>query len=208
MGVDRWANDYELSKQDIYTFTDKRMENIDMIKPGMHEDAEIAWAYGWFFGLISNSKSKKGLRVKPTHEYLSSHGITPESGGTYNFFRTITNSSNIYDCYNKFINDNNLSKDIYNQCMDLLDKDPIGNIVKLKQWVNDRKMWADEIRGKKENSMTDSEREVIYKEIDNLAKRFVRLGFGLVLSNGQVNHPYSEAIEQREKEVEEKKNKA
>jgi hypothetical protein len=204
MGVDRWANDYELHKQDVYTFTDKRMENIDMIKPGMHEDAEIAWAYGWLFGLISNPKNKQGLRVKPTHEYASAHNIILERGGTYNYFATLRHSSNIYDCYQKFVNDNDLSRDIYDQCMDILDRDPIGNIIKLKQWVNDGQMWAEEVRGKKDTFMADEERKVIQDEVDSLEKRFVRLGFGLTLNNGKVNHPYSEALDQREQELKKK----
>lgn len=45
--VSRWAIEYDHKKQYIYTFSDKRLEGIDMIMPGVYDEAEIAWAYGW-----------------------------------------------------------------------------------------------------------------------------------------------------------------
>ncbi len=204
MNADDWANEYNLRKSTTYTFTDKRLENIEMIKPGALDDGEIAWAYGWFFGLITNPKNKKGLRVIPTHEYASRNGIVLETGGYYNYFATVRHNTDIYDCHQKFINDQELTKDILNQAMNLLEGNPIDNIIKMKDWVNERRMWSSEVRGKEETSMSDRERKVIQNEIDYLAKRFVRLGYGLSLNNGKVSHPYSDALDNREREMKEK----
>lgn len=208
MNVDSWANEYDQKKQFTYTFSDKRLEGIDMIKPGVNEDAEIAWAYGWLFGLINNSKKKRGLRVKPSYAYASSKGVALESNGEYNYFETVKHSGDIFDCHQKFINDQDLSQDILNQAMDLLGADPLGNVIKIKEWVNDGKMWDSSVRGKERSSMSPAEIKVIQNEVNFLELRFVRLaGYGLALdSTGKVTHTYSEALEQKEKEMKAKSN--
>lgn len=193
--VDQWANDFENHRQAVYSFSDKRLENIEMIKPGAHEDAEIAWAYGWLFGLIINPSNKKGIRVKPTLDYLSRNNLVPERGGWYNYFQTVKHNRDLFYCHQKFINDPEMSKDIYDQVMELLDRDPIGNIKKIKKWVNDREMWSSAVRGKEESSMSERERKVIFDEIKYLSKRFVRLGYGLTLDNDRVTHSESEALQ-------------
>lgn len=197
MNADDWATEYNQKKATIYTFTDKRLEYIEMIKPGALESAEIAWAYGWLFGLIANPSNKRGLRLKPSHNYVRKTGVVLDAGegGWYNFFATVKHSTDIFDCHQKFVNDQELSNDILNQAMALLDGNPIGNIKMIKEWVNNRKMWSSEIRGKEETSMTDRERKVIQDEVDNLAKCFSRLGYGVTLDNGRVTHPYSDLLE-------------
>lgn len=208
MNVDSWASEFNQKKQYTYTFSDKRLENIDMIMPGVNEEAEIAWAYGWLFGLITNSKKKRGLRVKPSYAYATDKNIALESDGEYNYFATLTNRSNIADCHRKFVNDIDISKDIYVQAMNMLGSDPLGNIIKIKEWVNDKKMWDVGVRGKERSTLSPSEVRVIQNEIKHLALRFVRLGYGLSLdSNGQVTHTYSEAIEEKEKAQRSKKAK-
>lgn len=208
MNVSNWANEFNQKKQSTYTFSDKRLENIDMIVPGVNEEAEIAWAYGWLFGLITNSKRKRGLRVKPSYAYASDKNVTLESDGEYNYFTTLTNRSDIAECHRKFVNDIELSKDIYTQTMNMLGNDPLGNIIKIKEWVNDKKMWDVSVRGKERTTMTNSELRVIQNEIRYLALRFVRLGYGLSLdANGQVTHIYSEAIDKMEKAKKSKKDK-
>ena len=191
LGVDSWANDFALHRKNTYTFTDKRMENIVMIMPGMNDEAEIAWAYGWMFGLICNPKNKRGLRVKPTIAYLNKNSAVAEKGGTYDYFKTLTQSSDIAACHNKFINDPDLSGDIYNQVMDKIDHDPINSIKRLKKWVNTEEMWSSDARGKNRESMTQEEQGVIQKEIVYLQKCFTRLGdaYGLRLeSDGRITH--------------------
>lgn len=209
MNVESWANEFNLKKQNTYTFSDKRLENIDMVMPGVNEEAEIAWAYGWLFGLITNSKKKRGLRVKPSYAYATEKNVVLESDGEYNYFATLTNRSDIADCHRKFVNDIDLSKDIYVQAMNLLLADPLGSIIKIKEWVNDKKMWDVSVRGKEQKTMTNSELRVIQNEIKHLALRFVRLGYGLSLdANGQVTHTYSEAIDEKEKAQKGKKAKS
>jgi len=209
LNVESWANEFNQKKKTTYTFTDKRLEDIDMIMPGVNEEAEIAWAYGWLFGLITNPRRKRGLRVKPSYAYVTDKNVTLESDGEYNYFATLTSSSDISDCHRKFVNDIDLSNDIYVQAMNLLGADPLGNIIKIKEWVNERKMWDVSVRGKERTNMTNSELQVIQNEIRHLALRFVRLGYDLTLdANGQVTHIYSEAIAQRENAKKGKKAKS
>ena len=196
-GVDTWANDFALHRKNTYTFTDKRMENIVMIMPGMNDEAEIAWAYGWMFEFICNPKNKRGLRVKPTIDYLNRNSAVAERGGFYDYFRTLTQSSDIAACHNKFINDPDLSGDIYKQVMEKIDRDPINSIKRLKKWVNSEEMWSSDFRGKNRESMTQEEQGVIQKEIVYLQKCFTRLGdsYGLRLDNeGRITHYDNSAL--------------
>lgn len=201
--VNVWANEYEQKKSEVYTFSDKRMEDIDMLKPGMTEDAEIAWAYGWLFGLITNPKNKNGLRVKPSHSYLTrEQGRNREANGEYNYFATTERKSDIAVYHRKFINDREIWNDILIQAESRMSNDPIGTIIKIKQWVNDEKMWDENVRGKKRESMTEKEKNIIEFEPTYLSKRFVRLGYGMTLSSdGRVTHLDSEAISSREAEM-------
>ena len=201
--VDVWANEYEQKKSEVYTFSDKRMEDIDMLKPGMTENAEIAWAYGWLFGLITNPKNKNGLRVRPSHSYLiKEQGRNREANGECNYFATTERKSDIAVCHRKFINDREIWEDILIQAESRMLNDPIGTIIKIKQWVNNEKMWDENVRGKKRESMTEKEKNIIEFEPTYLSKRFVRLGYGMTLSSdGKVNHLDSEAISSREAEI-------
>ena len=205
-GVDAWASDFKQRRGQAYTYTDKRLENIEMIKPGVNDEAEIAWAYGWLFGLITNSKKKNGVRVRPTYEYITrkpGRAQFKEPNGDYNYFK---NESDIYVCHQKFINDLELSKDILDQAMQQLYRDPIDSIIKIIEWVNYRKMWHVSVRGKLEGSLRLNEKEVIENEPKYLAMRFNMLeGYGLTLSNGKVSaNTYSEELERRKKALEEK----
>lgn len=195
-----WANEYNHST--TYTFSDKRLEGIEMVMPGAQDESEIAWAYGWLFGLISNPKNRKALRVKPSYDFSKKRKYVTESNGDVNYFR-IERSRDIAACHQKFINDHDLAMDILNQAMDLLDSNPVDNIIKIKEWVNERKMWSADVRGKQEESLTDEEREVIQNEIAFLAKRFARLGadYGVELQNGRVIHNDSVVLAKREAEL-------
>ena len=199
-GVSDWANEYIHS--DTYTFSDKRLEGIEMAMPGAQDECEIAWAYGWLFGLISNPKNRKALRVKPSYDFSKKRKYVTESNGDVNYFR-IERPRDIAACHQKFINDHELSMDILNQAMDILDSNPVDNIIKIKEWVNERKMWSAEVRGKQEDSLTDEERAVIQNEIAFLAKRFARLGadYGVELRNGRVVHNDSVVLSKREAEL-------
>lgn len=196
MNASVWANEFKRTK--AYTFSDKRMEGIEMLMPGSHEESEIAWAYGWLFGLISNPANKKALRVKPSYEFAQKKGWVTEKNGDYNYFN-IEHPKDIYDCHRKFINDQELSQDILEQAMKMLDSDPVDAIIRIKEWVNGEKMW--EVRGKQEESLTDKEKEVIQAEPRYLALRFPRLGYGLKLEGKRVTHTESEALTHREEEL-------
>ena len=190
--ADGWAKEFEQRKNDVYTFSDKRLEEIDMLMPCSYEEAKIAWAYGWLFGLIANPTGRRGLCVKPSTEYAEKHSVELEQAGTYYYFASLKNSSDISACHRKFIRDSELSMDIYRQVMLLLEKDPVGSIAKLKQWVNEGQMWAPEVRGKQEFSMTEEERKVIQDEISYLEKRFDILGPEIKLVNGKIEQSPSE----------------
>lgn len=198
--VSDWADEYNLSN--TYTFSDKRLEGIEMAMPGAQDESEVAWAYGWLFGLISNPKNRKALRVKPSFDFSKKRKYVTENNGDVNYFR-IERSRDIAACHQKFINDHELAMDILNQAMDILDSNPVDNIIKIKEWVNERKMWSAEVRGKQEESLTDEEREVIQNEIAFLAKRFPRLGadYGVELRNGRVVHSDSVVLSRREAEL-------
>lgn len=202
MGVNAWANEFNIKKNTVYTFTDKRLEEIDMIMPNVHEEGEIAWAYGWLFGLITNPSGKDGIRVKPSYAYLSKKaGRTADSDGDYNYFATTNRKSDIAVCHRKFVNDDEICRDILNRAMEMLGEDNIGSVVRIKEWVNNDGMWNEKIRGKKRISMTPEEENVIQNEIKYLAKRFARLlTYGLTLDNstGKVTHLFSQAINDRE----------
>ena len=178
VGVEDWAKEFIQKRQYIYSFSDKRLEDIDMI-PGMYEEAEIAWAYGWLFGLITHPINKKGLRVKPSYGLVQNKALTIEENGDYRYFE-ITLPSDIYYCHQKFIKgDIALSKDIYDQAMTLLMQDQVGNAEKIMEWVNEGKMWSPEVRGKQRTSMTSDELNVIQNEVKYLAMRFKMLGLSL-----------------------------
>lgn len=198
--VSDWANEYNHSK--TYTFSDKRLEGIEMAMPGAQDESEIAWAYGWLFGLISNPSNRKALRVKPSYEFSRKRDYVPESNGDVNYFR-IERAKDIAACHQKFINDSELAKDILDQAMALLDSNPVDNIIKIKEWVNERKMWSAAIRGKQEDNLTEEERKVIKNEIAYLAMRFPRLGeeYGVELRNGLVLHNDSIVLSKREAEL-------
>jgi hypothetical protein len=211
--AEAWASEFKQKKNQIYTFTDRNLEEIDMITPNVNEEGEIAWAYGWLFGLITNPERKRGIRVKPTYAYMTrKSGRTYDGDGSneYNYFATTQNNSDIAVCHRKFINDEEISKDIYEQAMAELTSNPPACIIRIKKWVNDGGMWNRNVRGKERGSMRPAELEVIQNEIQHLAKRFVRLlGFNLTLDhNGKVNHPYSSALELLEKEDKESEKKA
>jgi len=177
-GVEYWAKEFMYTRQNYYPFSDKRLEDIDMIMPDMYEEAEIAWAYGWLFGLIANPTNRRGLRVKPSHDYVVRNTINIEEGDFYNYFKNMR-PSDIYECHQEFIKDQELSNDILQQAMVLLDNDPVGNAIKIRQWVNDGQMWDHDVRGKQRTTMTPEEIEVIQNEVKYLAMCFDKLGISL-----------------------------
>ena len=168
-----WADEYKTKKEQTYSFSDKRMEEIDMIMPERgNELGEIAWAYGWMFGFIASIRGQ--IRVKPTTEYLTRHSAVLDNNGFYNYFGIHTQKpSDLNTCHRKFIKDEDLCTDIYNQVMNRLNDDKNGCIIRIFHWVNDGLIWQN--RGKLQNSMDDQERLVIQNEPTYLAKRFARL---------------------------------
>ena len=176
-GMENWAMAF-MHKRHYYPFSDKRLEDIDMIMPDMYKEAEIAWAYGWLFGLIANPTNRRGLRVKPSHDYVVRNTINIEEGDFYNYFKNMR-PSDIYECHQEFIKDQELSNDILQQAMVLLDNDPVGNAIKIRQWVNDGQMWDHDVRGKQRTTMTPEEIEVIQNEVKYLAMCFDKLGISL-----------------------------
>ena len=210
MGAASWANEYNQKKSKVYTFSDKRLEDIEMIMPGANDEAEVAWAYGWLFGLITNPKNKNGIRVKPTDTYVRKVGGHRESNGDFNYFeRKVQHKKDIFECHQKFINDIDLSKDIYEKAVRLLDDNPIDSIIRIKQWVNEGKMWSSEVRGKERPSMTEEEQKVIEYEKFYLEKLFARFsGYGVSYDDdGKVTHITSEVLSSREEELKAKGNK-
>lgn len=168
-----WRNEYNSKKDTVYSFSDKRLEEIDMIAPEkLNEMGEIAWAYGWMFGLIASVNNK--IQLKPTDAYMTRNKQVKGNSGYYNYFGIHSqNPSDLNVCHRKFMKNEELLKDIYDQAMAFLDTDKPGCIVKLMHWVNDGEMWQN--RGKLVNSMDDQERLVIQTEPLYLAKRFARL---------------------------------
>lgn len=208
-----WKGEFDKNKGQTYAFSDERLERIEMITPEvLNENGEIAWAYGWLFGLIKSVAGR--IRVKPTSTYMSAGTRVWDNYGYYNYFGiTIQNSSDIEKCHRQFIRDNELFQDIYHQAMSLLDGDKPGNIVKIEHWVNDEEMWSPDIRGKIKTSMEGPERRVIQEEAKYLEKRFDRLSSTTLKitidpSTRKVRYDDSLGIlEQREKEYEERKKK-
>ena len=200
VGVDNWAREFNQKKGNTYTYSDKRLENIEMLMPGAQDEAEIAWAYGWLFGLITNPTNRNALRVKPSYDLRVKRGYTPEPGGYVNYFN-IEHPKDIYYCHQKFVNDQELAKDILNQAMALLDANPVDNIIKIKDWVNNETLWKAEVRGKE--NLTPDERKVIEREVKYLAMRFPRLGAedGVELKNGRVINNDSDVLTNREEEL-------
>lgn len=173
-----WANEYKARKGATYSFTDKRLEEIDLIMPEKSsETGEIAWAYGWMFGLLASVAGK--IRVKPSGSYLTKNNAVLGNDGYYNYFGIHTQKpSDLNTCHRKFIKDEELFTDIYNQVMGRLETDKTGSIIRITHWVNDGELWAN--RGKLQTSMDEQERLVIQNEPLFLAKRFARLNSNAV----------------------------
>ena len=180
-----WLTEYNKKKKTTYSFSDKRMEGIDLISPEkLNEEGEIAWAYGWLFGLIANVN--KRIQVKPSGAYMSKEKRVKGNTGYYDYFKIKTqNSADLSVCHRVFIRDEELFGDIYNQAMTILEGDKTGNIIKIFHWVNDEEMWLN--RGKMRTSMLEEERLVIQNEPQYLAKRFERINSGTLSVNYDIN---------------------
>ena len=168
-----WAREYNKADGSFYAFSDVRLEQIDMIVPDSeYIKGDIAWAYGWMFGLISSADHK--IQVKPTDEFMIINGGKKSDSGYFNYFNAhVRVPSDLAACHKRFIRDEELSSDIYDQVLALLEADPRGSIDKLFHWVNEGRMW--ENRGKQMESMSDEERWVVQKEVSFLARLFDRL---------------------------------
>ncbi len=168
-----WRGEYKEKKATTYSFSDSRLEDIDLLFPeATNEKGEIAWAYGWMFGLIASVNQR--IQVKVSQAYLAkTKQVSGESGYLDYFAIRKQKSSNIAVCYRQFVKDDDIVNDIYDQVMQLLDSDKIGCIVKIAHWINDGQLW--EKRGKLRSSMDEKERLVIQNEPLSLAKRFARL---------------------------------
>lgn len=183
--ADVWTTEYNKKKKTTYSYTDKRMENIDLISPEkLNEEGDIAWAYGWMFGLIANVNGR--IQVKPSGAYMSREKRVKGNTGYYDYFKIKSQkSSDLNACHRLFIRDEELFDDIYNQAMTLLDGDKAGQIVRICHWVNDDEIWQN--RGKLRTSMLEDERLVIQNEPQYLAKRFERLNSGTLSISYDVN---------------------
>ena len=168
-----WERAFMVKKDFVYAFSDKRLEDIDMIMPEKcNETAEIAWAYGWLFGFIASVSGI--IRVKPTTNYMTKNNAIMGKDGYYNYFRFHSQKpSDMNACHRKFLKDEELANDIYNQVMECLDVDKIGSIVRIAHWVNDGLIWQN--RGKLKTSMDEQERLIIQNEPLYLSKRFPKL---------------------------------
>lgn len=190
-----WKNEYKAKKDFTYSFSDKRLEEIDMIFPEKTDEiGDIAWAYGWMFGLIASVSGR--VQVKVTNPYLTKHHAVRGNKGYYDYFGIHTQKpSDLSVCHRKFVRDNELFTDIYNQVKALIDSDRNGAIVKISHWVNDEEMWRN--RGKLRQSMDEQERLVIQNEPEFLEKRFNLLNTQAVtvrydITSGRI--VYSDAI--------------
>lgn len=168
-----WKSDYEKKKDKIYSFSDKHLEDIDLMFPdATDEKGDIAWAYGWLFGLIASVAGR--IQIKPSYAYLTKTKQVSGNSGYLDYFEgRIKHPSNLNDCHKQFIKDKDLFVDIYDQAMELLDSDRYGSMVKIAHWINDELLW--ENRGKRQTSMDEKERLVVQNEPEALKKRFVRL---------------------------------
>lgn len=168
-----WRGEYNQKKGTTYSFTDKNLEDIDLLFPEATNDlGDIAWAYGWMFGLIASVDRR--IQVKVSQEYLAKQNALVGNAGYYDYFALRKQKpSDLAVCKRTFVRDEALFMDIYKQVSELMEADKAGTIVKIAHWVNDELMWAN--RGKLKNSMDASERLVIQNEPLALEKRFVRL---------------------------------
>lgn len=173
-----WRGEYNLKKGNTYSFTDKYLEEIDLLFPeATNEIGDIAWAYGWMFGLIASVDRR--IQVKVTKDYLMKQNQVAGNSGYYDYFNIRKQRpSDIAVCHRQFVRDEALFMDIYNQVLELLDSDRPGTIVKITHWVNDELMWAN--RGKMKSSMDEQERKIIQNEPMALEKRFVRLNSSMI----------------------------
>lgn len=174
-GADIWKNEYERKKEYVYSFSDQRLENVEMLFPEvLDKNGEIAWAYGWLFGLIKSVHGR--VRVKPSNKYMNENCRVLDEYGFYDYFGIkIQKPSDLAKCHREFIKDKELFQDIYEQTMELLKSDPIRNIIRIAQWVNNGDMWSPVVRGKQKTSMTAEERCVVEDEVKYLVKRFERI---------------------------------
>lgn len=206
-----WLAEYNKMKKVTYSFSDKRMEGIDMICPEkLNEEGEIAWAYGWLFGLIANVNGR--YQVKPSGGYMAKEKRVKGNSGYYDYFKNkCQKPSDLSVCHRHFIRDEELFEDIYSQAMNLLDGDKPGNIVKISHWVNDGEMWNN--RGKLQTSMEGDERLVIQNEPKYLSTRFERLSSTTLSIKFDVNTQkikYDDSLgilEQRERDYVDELNK-
>lgn len=168
-----WKSDYESKKDNTYSFSDKRLEDIDLMFPDTtDEKGDIAWAYGWLFGLIASVAGR--IQVKPSQAYLTKTQQVPGNSGYLDYFATRKQrASNLSVCHKQFVRDEKLFEDIYEQVMELLDSDKNGSMVKIAHWINDGLLW--ENRGKLRTSMDGDERWIVQNETESLKKRFARL---------------------------------
>lgn len=166
-------DDYKNKKKHTYSFSDRRLEEIDMLFPeSTNEMGAIAWAYGWMFGLIASVNGR--IQLKASQAYLEKVKGVAGNSGYYDYFGIRKKKpSDLAVCHKQFVGDEEIFTDIYNQAISLIDSDKPGCIIKVSHWVNDGVLW--ENRGKLRNSMNEAERFVIQSEPKFLEKRFARL---------------------------------
>lgn len=177
LGVEDWAREFIQWREYTYTFSDRRLEDIDMIVPDMYKDAEVAWAYGWLVGLIAGSS--KGIRIRPSYDYIIKHKMVVEKDGFCNYSAMLIHKHDIAEGHQEFIKDYELSKNIYESAMHIIDMDKRTWAENIKDWVNNGKMWDPSVRGKQRQSMTPKEMRVVQNEVKYLAMRFKLLGLSL-----------------------------
>lgn len=164
---------YERLKDRIYAFTDKRLENIEMLSPEpVNVKADIAWAYGWMHGLIANYNKRIQVKVSKLFEHNHTNVVT--SGDYYDCFNKQRNSD-IAVCYKEFKRQNDLIDDIYNQVINTIQRDVIAEMLLIEKWINNDGMFDVTVRGKKRESMSLEERKAISNEVFYLEKLFPSL---------------------------------
>jgi hypothetical protein len=167
-----------LARQEVYCSTDTRLEPnlIQMIVPDpVNLKADEAWAYGWLLGLIVN-KDKRIKLLITDRKFAADNSIDIDSEGYYDYFAIKKQrSSDLAVCRKAFSQNTLLVEYFDKECLKLREVDLEDTKNKIMHWINDKKIWDEEIRGKKEISMTPAEKKVIIEEISTLIKSFEKL---------------------------------
>jgi hypothetical protein len=167
-----------LARQEIYSATDTRLEPnlIQMIYPDpTNKKADKAWAYGWLLGLIVNKDKRIKLLVNDSR-YAADHNFNIDSDGYYDYFyHKKQASSDLAVCKKAFSQNDLLVEYVSKETEKIIDLDLENVKIKIQKWINEKGVWDETIRGKKEISMTSDEKKSINEEIATILESLERL---------------------------------